>query len=467
MPQDRKIFTLLQVSKSIQKTISNRYGTSFWVKAEMNKLNYYSHSGHCYPDIVEKVNGKVVAQMRCLLWKDDFLKINNNFKRILKEPLKDGIKILFLANIQYNPQYGLSLQIIDIDPSFSLGDLEKEKQNTINTLKQKGIYSNNKMLKMPLLPKRIAIISVETSKGYADFLEILKSYKAEWNYTFFQMLFPSLLQGDKAVPALIRQLRRIKTVRQHFDVVAILRGGGGDIGLSCYNNYELAQEIATYPIPVLSGIGHSTNETVTEMVSHENAITPSKLAEFLIQKFHNFSVPVEKAREKINEKSLRLIEDKKSKFSSEVKSLQNITKHILSQYNNEINQKANTLVQESNFKIRKEKENIKFTNQKIDKNSYRFCLSEQQNINQIGLDLKKEMSTQFKESNLILANIEKNLNNLSPENVLKRGYSITKFKGKSVNSSVQLKEGNILETILYRGKLTSTVKTIEKPKNNE
>src|SRR5688572_14299815 len=131
---DRKIFSLLEVTLSIRKTIAERYKSTFWVKAEMNKLNLYTHSGHCYPDLVEKNGEKVVAQIRANLWKTDYLRINENFLATLKEPLKDGITILFCAAITYDPVYGLSLNIVDIDPVFSLGELEKEKLETIDKL---------------------------------------------------------------------------------------------------------------------------------------------------------------------------------------------------------------------------------------------------------------------------------------------------------------------------------------------
>src|SRR6266487_4394668 len=170
---DKTVFSLLEVTKSIQKTIADRYKSSFWVKAEMNKLNFYKQSGHCYPELVEKQDGRVIAQIKSIMWKEDYIKINNTFQRVLKEPLKDGIKILFLANISFDSIYGLALRIIDIDPGYTLGDLEREKQEAIKKLQDEGIFSKNKTLTLPLLPQRIAIISVETSKGYADFLKVI------------------------------------------------------------------------------------------------------------------------------------------------------------------------------------------------------------------------------------------------------------------------------------------------------
>src|SRR5688500_11204141 len=202
----KKVFSLVEVTVSIQKTIAERYKTSFWVKAEMNKLNHYSHSGHCYPELVEKTDGKVIAQMKANLWKNDFDRINHNFLSVLKEPLKDGIKILFCASISFDSSHGMSLRILDIDPSFSLGELEREKQDTLETLRREGIFRANKILKLPVLPQRIAIISVETSKGYSDFLNIIQHNP--WGYKFFKFLFPSLLQGEKSVASICNQLKR-------------------------------------------------------------------------------------------------------------------------------------------------------------------------------------------------------------------------------------------------------------------
>ena len=147
MPEEsdgRKIYSLLDVATSIQKAIAENYKGAYWIKAEMNKLNFYQRSGHCYPDLVEKSGRKVIAEIRGNLWKDDYQRINTNFQKVLKEPLKDGIKILLYATVNFHPVYGMSLRIIDIDPSYSLGDLAKEKQETIRKLGAEGVYHKNK-----------------------------------------------------------------------------------------------------------------------------------------------------------------------------------------------------------------------------------------------------------------------------------------------------------------------------------
>ncbi len=430
---DKSVFTLLEVTRSIKKTLSERYKDSYWIRAELNKLNFYKQSGHCFPELVEKQEGRVVAQMRSTIWNDDYIRVNKKFLSILNEPLKDGIKILFQATINFEPMFGLSLHIMDIDPSFTLGDLEREKQETIQRLQRENLFYKNKTRKLPLLPQRLAIISDVTSKGYADFLKIIETNPR--GYSFFHMLFPSLLQGEKAIHAMISQLKRIQKVRDHFDAVAIIRGGGDDIGLSFFNNYLLAKEIAAFPIPIFTGIGHSTNETVSEMISFHNAITPTKLAEYFIQIFNNYLDPVERAKEFIIDKSRRLITEHSKQFKSETKLFKSVTGNMLQKNKNNLKTQVQSLLQQSIFHFRNEKQKRLQLYQKLNSGTLVF----------------------IKSKNNDLENAKKNIHNMSPENVLKRGYSITLLNGKSVKNAEEVKKGDILHTTLYQGNIKSIV----------
>jgi len=480
---DRSIFSLHEVSRSIQKTLTERYNSSFWVKAEMNKLNYYKHSGHCYPELVEKKEGRVIAQIRANLWRDDYSRINQNFLQLLKEPLKDGIKILFRAKVSFDPVHGLALWIMDIDPAFTLGDLEAEKLETIHRLQQEGIYNRNKRHALPLLPQRIAIISVETSKGLADFLKVINGN--DWNYRFFHLLFPSLLQGDHAAPAIISQLRRIRKVKDHFDVVAIIRGGGGDIGLTCYNNYELAKAIALFPIPVITGIGHATNETVAEMISFSNAITPTKLAEYLIQQFHNFSVPVQEAERRITELARRKVISEKDRFEGVLRSFRHLTENNIRLHYGEIRNLSGSLRQQVKFRMKYENESLQVTKRAIVKSAGNLCLQAGTAIDNFAVHIRKDSKKQLghhsavvsqlrqkldvhsrlavKEKILELKNVEKNINNMNPVNVLKRGYSITLRNGKVIRSGEEVNPGDIIHTTVFDGSITSIVQQSTQP----
>lgn len=408
---NKTIFTLLEVTKSIQKTLADRYRSLYWVKAEMNKLNHYKHSGHCYPELVEKKDGKIVAEIRSILWKSDFERINAQFVKLLNEPLRDGITILFQAGISYDPLHGLSLRIVDIDPTFVLGELEKEKKESILRLQREGLFDANKRVPFPLIPKRLAIISVETSKGLSDFFKIINNNP--WGYKIETTLYPALLQGDKSIPSIIKQLAIIAERTESYDAVAIIRGGGGEVGLSSYNNYSLSKAIAIFPIPVLTGIGHSTNETVSEMVAYKNAITPSELADFLIQKFHNFSIPLDQAEEK-------LIYFAQDRFQREKKKLQDF---------------AQILSWTSKNAIKSEQHNIQILSQRLQLFSQHL----------------------LKEKHHQLEHIQRLLKMADPILLLKRGFSITKINGKAITSVDELNAGDELQTTLAHGTVTSTI----------
>lgn len=434
----RKIFSLSEVTRSIQHTLAKRYTSTFWVKAEMIKLNYYPHSGHCYPDLVEKSDEKIIAQFRANLWRNDYLRVNHEFQKILKEPLKDGIKILLLAEISFDAVYGISLHIQDIDPSFTLGDLEKEKQEAIRQLRKDLLFDANKKLPIPLLPQRIAIISVETSKGFADFRKVIDNN--EWGYRFFYFLFPALLQGDRAVESITRQLKQIQKVKHHFDVVAIIRGGGGDVGLSCYNHFELSKRIAEFPLPVITGIGHATNETVTEMVAFHNAITPTKMAEWLIQKFHNFSVPVNEAKDTIINQSGILIQDEKVKFQNLIKYFRSVTQNRIIMSKNLLQRQSSVLIQQAKS----------------------LCTQSSGDITRLNIILKKALLLFHQNKRSVLDNVERNITNMSPEKVLKRGYSITLVNGKAVKQFNEVKKGDIIKTVLSKGRILSEIQSTQK-----
>lgn len=409
--EDKTIFSLLEVTKSIQRTIADRYRSLYWIKAEMNKLNHYKHSGHCYPELVEKKEGKIVAEIRSILWKTDFERINTQFIQLLDEPLRDGITVLFQAGVSYDPLYGLSLRIVDIDPTFVLGELEKEKKESIAKLQQDGLFDANKKLAFPLLPKRLAIISVETSKGLSDFFKIIA--QNPWGYKIETTLYPALLQGDRSIPSIIQQLAVIADHLEKYDAVAIIRGGGGEVGLSSYNNYMLAKAIAIFPIPVLTGIGHSTNETVSEMVAYKNAITPSELADFLIQKFHNFSIPVDKAQE----------------------SIIFLAKEIFLKHRKKLAESTQVLSWNSKQKLTLERHQVQMLSQQLKLYSRQA--------------LKEQWHT--------LDGITRVINMADPKLLLKKGFSITRINGKTITSTKQINAGDIIETSYADGILSSKI----------
>ncbi len=463
--QHPKVFSLLEITESIQRAFQKWYSGAYWIKAEMNKLNFYKYSGHCYPDLLERQDGKVVAQIRATLWNTDYNRINAMFLQVLKEPLKDGINILFLARVTFNPVHGLSLAILDIDPAYTLGDLEREKLETISRLKEEGNFDRNRHLPMALLPQRIAVISVETSKGLADFQKMIVGNN--WGYRFFTMLFPALLQGDKAPDSIIGQLKRIRKVLHHFDAVAIVRGGGGDVGLASYNNYMLSRTVATFPIPVITGIGHSTNETVVEMVAHINAITPTNLAELLIQRFHNFAAPLQEANRTIVQNARQIISYEKQRLADQSRHFKSGTSRALMINHEIINGKLLQIRQNSKNLIRENSRQLAISSEGIRKYPLLIIDRQTKQLFQQDIFLKKNAIQYLKEKFAGLASVSKQVSLVHPENVLKRGYSITLFNGKSLTAPDSLAPGDEVETILFKGKLKSKILTTFNNKDHE
>jgi exodeoxyribonuclease VII large subunit len=462
---EKKVYSLLDVLESIRRTLDQRYGSPFWVKAEMNKLNHYVHSGHCYPELLEKREGKIVAQIRSNLWKEDYLRINDNFLRVLKEPLKDGISILFYARISFDPVYGLALRILEIDPVYSLGELEREKQETIDRLHKEGIFETNKQFHLALVPQRIAVISVETSKGFADFRKMIETNS--WGYRFFFMLFPSLLQGEKVAESIGRQLERINLVKHHFDAVAIIRGGGGDIGLAGYNRYELARQIALFPLPVITGIGHATNETVTEMVSFRNCITPTDLAGFLIQQFHNFSVPVKEARRIISEEALQFLSDSAKELKETALDLRNTTRNFLMASGRQLIHQATGLRGFTGFFIRGNREHLSREYLTLRNGILRISLSRKELLADRVTSVRQHAIRFIKENQTTVSHLDKQIHLLDPKRVLSRGYSITMHKGRAVRKATEITPGDTLKTRTFEGEIISTATEIKSRSSHE
>ena len=222
MNEKRQVFSLRQVVTSVRKTIEERYQSLYWVKAEMHKLNLYP-SGHAFPELVQKEEGKIVAQINGSIWKHNLQRINQQFMTVLKEPIKEGSTLLLQVKVSFSELYGISLQIMDIDPSYTLGELQRERQETLLRLQQEGLINKNQQLVFPMLPQRIAIISADTSKGLSDFMKVLN--QNQFGYAFFTHLFFAYLQGDAAIESIARQLKAIERVQHHFDIV-VSRGLG-------------------------------------------------------------------------------------------------------------------------------------------------------------------------------------------------------------------------------------------------
>jgi exodeoxyribonuclease VII large subunit len=276
--------TLLDLQEKIKRGIEGAVPGAVWVTAEIGELNNH-YSGHCYLDLIDyKEGGRgVAAKARGVIWSNVWRMLKPYFETTSGVRLEKGLHVLLKAQVSFSPVYGLSLNILDIDPSFTVGELELRRQKTIERLKGDGCMEMNPSLQLPALPRRIAVVSAETAAGYRDFMKQL--HQNENGFRFCTELFAAQMQGDDAPQSIISALERIAERSDEFDVAIIIRGGGAAMDLVCFDDYNLALNIAQFPLPVITGIGHDHDFHIADMVAHTWLKTPTAVADFFVGLF--------------------------------------------------------------------------------------------------------------------------------------------------------------------------------------
>ncbi|MBP9790027.1 MAG: exodeoxyribonuclease VII large subunit, partial [Bacteroidia bacterium] len=339
----QKSFSLLEVMNSVQSVVKKNYDSKkFWVKCELVKLNLHQSSGHCYLELADRNESTMVAQCKGIIWADSYQVIQQKFRSTINSELASGMKVLFQCNVTFHPIHGFSLYVTDVEPAFTLGEMAKMKNDSILKLKSEKVFDLNKQKKLPLLPKRIAVISVETSRGYQDFIITINNYHKK--FALELSLFEATLQGDNAITTIVRALQKIASRIDDFDVVTIIRGGAGDTGLACYDEYALAKEVACFPIPIVTGIGHATNETVTEMVAFKNCITPTAAADFFLEKFYAQDILINQLSEKLINSVSQSLNDTKEYFFDTVNDFQALCISVMEKSHALVNNTTELLV---------------------------------------------------------------------------------------------------------------------------
>ena len=276
--------TLLQLQEMIQEGVSEIFPQSLQLVSEVSSVKENA-SGHCYLELVEWQEGGrgPAAKARAMIWSSAYRIIKPLFKSATGRDIEVGMHLLMRVQPQYSPLYGLSLIISDIDPLFTVGEMELARQRTIERLQKEGLMEMNSLLPLPLLPSRIAIVSSPTAAGYADFMNHLQENQLGVN--FLTELFVAPMQGDEAPDGIIAALERIAQRQEEFDLVVLIRGGGAVTDLISFDNYDLAVNIANFPLPVITGVGHETDYHICDMVAHTGLKTPTAVADFLLDAF--------------------------------------------------------------------------------------------------------------------------------------------------------------------------------------
>lgn len=458
-----KKITLLELNKSINDTLKKSFSDSIWVIAEISELKV-NRNGHCYLELVEKdaIKDNIIAKTRATIWAFTFRMLKPYFESATGYELETGLKVLVQANVEFHELYGLSLNITDIDPNYTLGDIAQKRIQIINRLEEDGVLNMNKDLELELVPQKIAIISSDTAAGYQDFINQLNNNTYKFKY--YYKLFPSIMQGLQAEDSIISSLEKIYNFEDYFDVVVIIRGGGSQSDLNCFDGYNLASNVAQFSLPVLTGIGHDKDESIVDIVAYKKLKTPTAVAEFLIERTLEF------------ENSLYSYKTDTSEY---IFDYLNNQKSILKHYSSVAIPVVKTIIEKnkSNLRLIKEKVNstsknyiinkgnlLKSNIQKIKYHSHINLQTKHININRLKDSIIKEVNYNFRTRENYLMQANNKLSLLNPKNILKRGYSITYLNNKRITKYTQVKENDIINTKLFQGNIRSSVKG--KPSKN-
>jgi exodeoxyribonuclease VII large subunit len=419
MPEEfRTLSELLgQVKGALEKELPDQY----WVIAEIMELR---ESRHCYLELIEKSeeNDSLLAKVRATIWASRYGMLRPFFEATTGTRLKSGIKILCKASVEFHAQYGLSLNITDIDPSYTLGDLTRKKQEVIQRLRKEGVFDMNREMPFPLIPQHIAVISSETAAGYGDFMETIQNNRH--GFCFHVTLFPAVMQGDEAPESITSAMEEIYESDSDFDCVVLIRGGGSKADLESFNHYDLSYFITQFPLPVITGIGHERDESVADMVAHKGLKTPTAVAEFLVDQMLAFEFQLSAMLDRLSTSVRNRVQSDLSMLERYGRDMMHLSKALLFQQTEQLRQNEG--------RLRRELANL--------------------------LERKEEY----------LAQLKKRTELVDPRNILLRGYSMTLLEGKSVSSIKNIKPGSLLETRLYKGSIISKVEhTSEKNDKSE
>lgn len=273
-------YSLKELCDWIQEIVENDLPNRYWVCAEIASM---SVRGHCYMELVEKAEtGILAAKVRATCWSNVYHLLSAYFLQETGQSLHTGLQVMLEVSVEYHAVYGLSLNVWNIDPTYTLGDLAKQRQATIQQLTEDGVMDLQKALQIPSLPRRVAVISSADAAGYGDFCDQLKHNR--FGFKFHVQLYPAVVQGDNAARSVVQALNSIAALEEEWDVVVIIRGGGASTDMSCFDDYNLASHCAQFPLPIIVGIGHTRDVSVVDMVVHTSVKTPTAAAEWLIER---------------------------------------------------------------------------------------------------------------------------------------------------------------------------------------
>lgn len=470
--------SLLDLNQQIKDTLDGAFDRPVWVKAEISEMTV-NRTGHCYLELVDAdpLTKEVRARARATIWSYSFRMLKPYFETTTGQAFMQGIKILASAKVEYHPVYGLSLNIRDIDPSYTMGDMARRRREIIGRLQEDGVFDMNRELDLPLVPQRIAIISSPTAAGLQDFLDQLNNNPRK--IRFYTRLFPAVMQGNETAASVINALDQVFQYDDFFDVVCIIRGGGAQLDLASFDNYELAYHVAQFPIPVITGIGHDKDETVIDLVAHTKMKTPTAVAEFLIngaEAFGQMLLELESRFAELIQKRLseeknyldravqtlkqgvrQLVTEEEHRFDINRLKLHNSVPQFLKMQKDMFRKFGRQLAVDGRGLLKEEQHRLERKTAGLGHYSAHLLRSRSVKLAEARHILKIRMTDGFKAQTSMLETFEVKRRLVDPVRVLRRGYSLTLKNGQIVKSVDALSVGDELQTRLADGTVTSKI----------
>ncbi len=424
--------SLLGLQQRIQATISNSGFRSVWITAELSDVR--SAGPHCYMELIEKdEKGATIAKARATIWANNWIRIRPKFRNATGQEFASGLKVMVQVNAEYHPLYGMNLNITEVNPSYTLGERDRRRREILERLKADGVYDNNRELEFPRPCLRIAIISAEGAAGYGDFMNQLHSNGR--NLRFQTGLFPAIMQGNQVPASVIGQLNSIAADEDNWDCVCIIRGGGASTDLDGFDDYELASNVAQFPLPVVIGIGHERDTTVLDYICAQRVKTPTAAAEFLIGMALEELEILRRYGASILRYATESLGGSQQQLAYLSGRLPNLALQAVERAERRLDNAARMLGHMAETVI----------------------MPLGARLDRFGDAIKSAAHTRLQLAAHSLKSRRELLEALSPAAVLARGFSITRINGKAVTDAATVKPGDVVTTTLAQGEISSTV----------
>ena len=430
---DRHALTLFELNSLVSNVIDTAFDHAFWVEAELSEAREVR--GHCYMELIQKdiFSATPVARASAKCWKTTWAKLRPKFERATGQGIHAGMKVMLLVTANFHEAYGFSWIVQDIDPTYTLGDMARKRLEIVRQLKEEGVFDLQKELAIPMFAQRVAVISSESAAGYGDFCHQLLDN--DYGFAFSIRLFPATMQGEQVEATVINALNDIYDHLDDFDVVVIIIGGGATADMSGFDTLALAENVANFPLPIITGIGHDRDESILDMVSNTRVKTPTAAAAFLVDNLANLWSHIDTMRERVATSVRRRMETEKERLGR-------------------ISGRVPIL-----FSLVKERQETKLTRLMTDiTSSIKERLQQaEHDIVVIGNNIQPLVERKLTRENNRIAQLTLRVKALDPERLLRRGYSITLLNGKAIHDPTTLKEGDIIETRVEKGSFVSTI----------